>query len=63
LRTVDFIMRGRRGLVRAAIKCRGGVPPDLYGPECTIPENLERLRGRGLGAKRARALREFCLWM
>ncbi|MES2462790.1 MAG: polynucleotide kinase-phosphatase, partial [Armatimonadota bacterium] len=33
----------------------------IYGPEYTEPENLARLRSRGLGAKRALALKEFML--
>jgi protein phosphatase len=33
----------------------------IYGPEYTLPENLARLRERGLGAKRSLALREFAL--
>jgi len=33
----------------------------IYGPEYTLPENLERLRQRGLSAKRSLALREFAL--
>jgi protein phosphatase len=33
----------------------------IYGPEYTAPENLERLRSRGLSAKRSLALREFAL--
>ena len=32
-----------------------------YGAEYTAPENLERLRARGLGRKRALALQEFAL--
>ena len=32
-----------------------------YGPKYTAPENLERLRSRGLTAKRSLALREFAL--
>ncbi|MDB5059462.1 MAG: polynucleotide 2,3-cyclic phosphate phosphodiesterase / polynucleotide 3-phosphatase, partial [Chloroflexi bacterium] len=58
----DFIVSGRKGIVQPAIKCRG---PEylriIYGPEYTAPENLERLRKRGLGAKRSLALREFAL--
>jgi protein phosphatase len=58
----DFIARGRQGIVQPAVKCRG---PEylriIYGPEYTIPEHLERLRIRGLGAKRSLALREFAL--
>jgi protein phosphatase len=33
----------------------------IYGPEYTEPENLSRLRSRGLGAKRALASKEFVL--
>ena len=33
----------------------------IYGPEYTQPENLERLRQRGLSVKRSLALREFAL--
>jgi protein phosphatase len=58
----DFIARGRRGLVQPAVKCRGQeYLRIIYGPEYTAPENLERLRSRGLSAKRALALREFSL--
>jgi protein phosphatase len=44
------------------IKCRG---PEylriIYGPEYTDPANLDRLRSRNVGRKRALALREFAL--
>jgi hypothetical protein len=33
----------------------------IYGPDYTEPENLERLRKRGLGAKRSLAIREYAL--
>jgi protein phosphatase len=33
----------------------------IYSPEYTAPEHLERLRARGLSAKRSLALREFAL--
>ena len=33
----------------------------IYGPDYTMPEHLERLRERGLGAKRGLAIREFAL--
>jgi len=33
----------------------------IYGPEYTVQDNLERLRARGLAAKRSLALREFAL--
>jgi protein phosphatase len=33
----------------------------LYGPEYTAPAHLDRLRARGLAAKRSLALRELAL--
>ena len=58
----DFIARGKRGTVQPAVKCRGPEYLRLfYGPEYSSPGNLERLRRRGLGAKRSLALREFAL--
>ena len=58
----DFIVKGRRGLVQPAVKCRGReYLRIIYGPEYTAPEHLERLRSRGLNAKRSLALREFAL--
>ena len=57
-----FIASGRRGLVQPAMKCRGSeYLRIIYGPEYTLPDNLERLRNRGLSAKRSLALREFAL--
>ena len=57
-----FIVRGRKGLVQPAVKCRG---PEylriVYGPEYDAPEHLARLRSRGLGRKRSLAIREFLL--
>jgi protein phosphatase len=62
VKPLDFIARGRRGLVQPAIKCRGReYLRIIYGPEYTAPEHLERLRQRHLGTKRALALREFAL--
>jgi protein phosphatase len=62
VKPLDFISKGRRGYAQPAVKCRG---PEylriIYGPEYLIPENLERLRSRGLGAKRSLASREFAL--
>lgn len=58
----DFIVKGRRGLVQPAVKCRGReYLRIIYGPEYTASENLERLRSRGLSTKRSLALREFAL--
>jgi protein phosphatase len=60
VKPLDFIDRGRRGLVQPAVKCRGReYLRIIYGPEYTAPDNLERLRDRGLATKRTLALREF----
>ncbi|HTI72426.1 MAG TPA: polynucleotide kinase-phosphatase [Candidatus Limnocylindria bacterium] len=60
----DFIAKSPRGLVQPAVKCRGReYLRIIYGPEYTAPENLERLRARGLAPKRSLALREFALGM
>jgi protein phosphatase len=62
VKPLDFIARGTRGLVQPAVKCRGReYLRIIYGPEYTAPAHLERLRQRGLGAKRSLALREFAL--
>ena len=62
VKPLDFVVRGPRGLVQPGVKCRGReYLRIIYGPEYTAPANLERLRQRGLGAKRALALREFAL--
>lgn len=62
VKPMDFVARGKRGLLQPAIKSRG---PEylriIYGPEYTRPELLERLRERGLSTKRSMALREFAL--
>jgi protein phosphatase len=58
----DFVVRGNRGLVQPAVKCRGReYLRIIYGPEYDAPENIERLRSRGVGTKRALAIREFAL--
>lgn len=62
MKPADFTPKGRRGIVQPAMKCRGReYLRIIYGPEYTAPENLDRLRSRGLGAKRSLALREFAL--
>jgi len=62
VKPLEFIARGRRGLLQPAVKCRGReYLRIIYGPEYTAPENLERLRARGLSTKRSLALREFAL--
>jgi len=62
VKPLDFIAKGRRGIVQPAVKCRGReYLRIIYGPEYTEPANLERLRQRGLSHKRSLALREFAL--
>jgi protein phosphatase len=62
VKPLEFVVRGSRGLVQPAVKVRGQeYLRIIYGPEYTRPEHLERLRSRGLGAKRSLALREFAL--
>ncbi len=62
VKPLQFIVRGAKGLVQPALKCRG---PEylriIYGPDYDREENLNRLRQRGLGAKRSLAMREFAL--
>jgi protein phosphatase len=62
VKPADFIVRGVRGLVQPAVKCRA---PEylriIYGPDYLAPEHLERLRRRSLNTKRGLALREFAL--
>jgi protein phosphatase len=62
VKPMSFIADGPRGLIQPAIKCRGKeYLRIIYGPEYDAPDNLVRLRKRGLATKRAMALREFAL--
>ena len=62
VKPLDFVAMGRKGLVQPAVKCRGReYLRIIYGPEYTLPGNLERLRQRNLKGKRSLALREFAL--
>ena len=62
IKPLDFVFRGRKGLTQPAVKCRGTeYLRIIYGPNYDAPENLSRLRNRGVGAKRSLALREFAL--
>jgi protein phosphatase len=62
VKPVEFIATSRRGLVQPAVKCRGReYLRIIYGAEYSAAEHLERLRSRGLSAKRSLALREFAL--
>ncbi|WJI59682.1 hypothetical protein NLY33_13635 [Mesorhizobium sp. C432A] len=58
----DFVSRNKKGLMQPALKVRGQeYLRIIYGPEYDAPDNLVRLRERGLGGKRSLALREFAL--
>ncbi len=62
VKPLDFIARGPRRFVQPAVKCRGReYLRIIYGPEYDAPENLARLKQRGLGHKRSMAEREFAL--
>ncbi|HTY73816.1 MAG TPA: polynucleotide kinase-phosphatase [Actinomycetes bacterium] len=56
------LTRGRRGLTQPGLKVRGReYLRIIYGPDYTEPENLSRLRNRGLAHKRSLAAREYAL--
>ena len=62
VKPLSFVHRGPKSLAQPAVKCRGReYLRIIYGPEYLRPQNLERLRHRGLAAKRSLALREFAL--
>jgi protein phosphatase len=62
IKPLEFAVRGKKGLVQPAVKCRGSeYLRIIYGPQYDEPANLQRLRSRGLAAKRSLALREFAL--
>jgi protein phosphatase len=62
VKPLDFIAKGKKGLIQPAVKCRGReYLRIIYGPDYTSEQNLARLRNRGLAAKRSLALREFAL--
>ena len=62
VKPLEFIVKGKRGILQPAVKCRGQeYLRIIYGAEYTTEENLERLRKRGLSLKRSLAMREFAL--
>ena len=62
VKSFDFISYGKEGLLQPAVKCRGSeYLRIIYGPEYDMPENMKRLKNRGLSRKRSLALREFAL--
>ncbi len=62
IKPMHWLAEHKGSWVQPAVKCRG---PEylriIYGPEYRQPQHLERLRQRGLGAKRERALNEYVL--
>jgi len=64
VKPLDFVVRGPKGLVQPALKCRGReYLRIIYGPEYTAADQLPRLRSRALSGKRSLAAREFALGM
>jgi protein phosphatase len=56
------LVRSQRGLVQPGLKVRGReYLRIIYGPDYTVPANLDRLRQRGLSHKRSLAQREYAL--
>jgi energy-coupling factor transporter ATP-binding protein EcfA2 len=60
---LHFIARNRLAAGKLTVVDATNVQPEARKPsvELAPPENLDRLRSRGLGAKRSLALREFAL--
>jgi protein phosphatase len=62
VKPLEYVTRGPRGVVQPALKCRGReYLRIIYGPDYDAPENIARLRARGLATKRALAVRELAL--
>jgi protein phosphatase len=62
VKPMDYIVRGNKGIIQPAIKCRGKeYLRIIYGAEYDSQENCDRLRHRGLSHKRSLAMREFAL--
>jgi protein phosphatase len=58
----QFLTRNEEGFVQPAIKCRGReYLRIIYGPEYDHPEQIIKLKSRGLHHKRSLAIREFTL--
>jgi polynucleotide kinase-phosphatase len=62
VKPLEFVVRGKKGLVQPALKCRG---PEylriIYGPDYSADGHLPRLKSRSVSGKRSLALREFAL--
>jgi len=64
LKPLAFTLQGEKGLIQPAMKVRGKeYLRIIYGPDYDMPDNIERLRERGLGRKFSLAEREFLVGM
>lgn len=64
VKSLDFIpgKDERQKAIQPMLKCRGKeYLRIIYGPEYTLPGNIERLRSRSTGRKRDLAMKEFAL--
>jgi protein phosphatase len=62
VKPMTYIAVGQRGVLQPAVKVRGReYLRIIYGAEYSSPNQIERLRSRGLAGKRSLALREFAL--
>jgi protein phosphatase len=62
VKPLDFITKGKRGILQPAIKCRGKeYLRIIYGADYNTEDNLKTLRERGVSKKRAMAIKEFSL--
>jgi hypothetical protein len=59
---VFYVARETRSSIQPALKVRGrNYLRIIYGPDYDLPENLSRLRERGIAQKRQRALQQAAL--
>lgn len=57
-----FLIKGERGLLQPAVKCRGKeYLRIIYGPDYLEEKHLKKLKNRGLKRKQSLAIREFSL--
>lgn len=62
VKPLDFIAYQKLEVLQPAVKCRGSeYLRIIYGPEYDHPQNMPRLKKRGLSRKRSLAIREFAL--
>lgn len=62
VKPLNYIEKGRKGIVQPALKVRGReYLRIIYGMNYLQPDNLNRLKDRGLGTKRRLATNEFKL--